>query len=98
MTYLPFGTTESTSTYEMAILKIVIFGESQPLPDEGIISTNTTLKNIFQKWNKNFNSTCILDYCNNNDNSMRMYVNNKENFDYENYIVKDGDIIIIDYR
>jgi hypothetical protein len=62
------------------------------------ISEDVTLKDFFDTWNKTFNSTCILDYCNTNTSSMVMYVNERENFDYEYYIIKNNDIIVIDYR
>ena len=69
---------------------------------DGIIyktgTDDVALKNFFDEWGQNFNSTCILDYCNNANNSMRMYVNNKESMDYELYIIKNGDFILIDYR
>ncbi len=59
---------------------------------------SATLGEFFEIWGENFNSTCILDYCNNENHSMRMYVNNVENFQYENYVIKNGDFILIDYR
>jgi uncharacterized protein YaiE (UPF0345 family) len=59
---------------------------------------DVTLKDFFDEWEQKFNSTCIIDYCNNANSSMRMYVNNKENMDYELYIIKNGDFILIDYR
>ena len=34
-----------------------------------------TLGDFFDIWDQNFNSTCILDYCNNENSSMVMYVN-----------------------
>jgi hypothetical protein len=69
---------------------------------DGIIyktgTEDVTLKDFFDEWGQKFNSTCIIDYCNTNTSSMRMYVNNKENKDYELYIIKNGDFILIDYR
>jgi len=69
---------------------------------DGIIykagTEDVTLKDFFDEWGQKFNSTCILEYCNNANNSMRMYVNNKENMDYELYVIKNGDFILIDYR
>lgn len=59
---------------------------------------NATLKEFFDIWGENFNSTCIFDYCNNGNQSMRMYVNGVENTNYENYVMKNNDIITIDYR
>lgn len=69
---------------------------------DGIIYKTGTedvmLKDFFDEWGQKFNSTCIIDYCNNANNSMRMYVNNKESMDYELYVIKNGDFILIDYR
>jgi len=69
---------------------------------DGIISKSVaedvTLKDFFEVWGQTFNSTCILDYCNTNTSSMVMYVNGKENTDYELYTIKNNDVIIIDYR
>ncbi len=65
-------------------------------------SEEATLGEFFKIWGKEFNRTCILDYCNNENHSMRMYVrkNGKwvENFDYDSYVLKNGDVILIDYR
>ena len=69
---------------------------------DNIIYKNTnedvSLGEFFEIWNETFNSNCILDYCSNENQSMRMYVNNVENFDYEFYVIKNRDEIIIDYR
>jgi hypothetical protein len=56
------------------------------------------LGEFFEIWGKTFNRTCILDYCNVGNNSMKMYVNNQENSDYELYTIKNNDVIKIDYR
>jgi len=63
---------------------------------------DATLGDFFKIWGENFNSTCILDYCNNGNSSMVMYVfqNGKwiQNSEYENYVIKNGDGIMVDYR
>jgi len=78
--------------YTLDNSSILFKGTSKDLP----------LGNFFISWGKNFNSTCIFEYCNNGNHSMRMYIikgNDKvENFDYERYIVKDRDVMLIDYR
>jgi len=56
------------------------------------------LVEFFNIWNETFNSTCIISYCNTNTSTIRMYVNNVESYLYENYVIKNGDFIIIDYR
>jgi len=72
------------------------------LNSDGIIyktgEESATLREFFEIWGENFNSTCILDYCNNENHSMRMYVNNIETSDYELYTIKNNDFILIDYR
>jgi len=76
------------------------------LSTDGIIyksvSEDVTLKDFFDVWGQTFNSTCILDYCNTNTSSMRMYIyrgeNKVENSDYELYVINNNDVIIIDYR
>jgi hypothetical protein len=63
-------------------------------------STNedASLKDFFDIWGETFNSTCILDYCNSGNHSMRMYVNGVENKNYQYYIIQNMNEIIIDYR
>jgi hypothetical protein len=59
---------------------------------------DVTVGDFFLIWGKNFNQTCILEHCNDASGSMRMYVNNVENFEYDFYKIKNGDYILIDYR
>ncbi|MBI4095975.1 MAG: hypothetical protein HY438_03885 [DPANN group archaeon] len=57
---------------------------------------NMPLHYFFDKvWRKPFNGTCILDYCN---GTLKMYVNGRENFEFENYIPKDKDDIRIEFN
>lgn len=56
-----------------------------------------TLGYFFYVWDKQFNSTCIFEYCNDNG-TLKMMVNTKENLEFENYIMKDGDKIAIEYK
>src|SRR3989344_1017060 len=58
---------------------------------------NMKLGFFFQVWNKKFNKECIFDSCNTADKKIKMTVNGKENMDFENYIMADGDNIIIEY-
>lgn len=59
---------------------------------------DATLGEFFKIWGENFNRTCILNYCNNGNSSMKMYVNYVENNEYGNYVIKNNNLIIIDYR
>ena len=52
---------------------------------------------FFKVWGKKFNKTCIFDYCT-DKGTLKMYVNNKENFDFENYFMHDKDEIVIGYN
>ena len=58
---------------------------------------NMKLGFFFQIWNKKFNSQCIFDNCNTADKKVRFTVNGKENMDFENYIMADGDKMVIEY-
>ncbi len=62
------------------------------------VSEDVTLKDFFDTWDKTFNSTCILDYCNTNTSSVVLYVNRVENPDYELYKIQNNNLIEIDYR
>lgn len=73
---------------------------------DGIIyktgTEDATLGDFFKEWDQNFNSTCIIDYCNNQNNTMMMFLRSGDswvaNTEYENYVIKNQDIIWIDYR
>jgi len=62
------------------------------------VNEDVTLGDFFNEWNQTFNSTCILSYCNTNTSSMVMFVNGKQNSEYEYYIIQNRDVIVIDYR
>lgn len=55
-----------------------------------------TLGYFFYVWDKPFNSTCLFEFCTNNG-TLKMYVNEAENDEYEDYIMHDGDDIVIEY-
>ncbi|MBI2664665.1 hypothetical protein HYX10_04995 [Candidatus Woesearchaeota archaeon] len=46
-------------------------------------------------WRKTFNSQCIFSYCSGAEGNLSMTVNGKPNFQFDNYIPKDGDKIVI---
>jgi len=77
-------------------------GKIYTLNYDNIIYKNTSddirLRDVFEMWGEQFNSTCIMNYCNNENNLMIMYVNRAVNTDYELYVIKNQDDIIIDYR
>lgn len=53
---------------------------------------------FFRIWGKTFSNNCIFDYCNGPDGTVKMFVNGKENTEFENYLVKDKDKIEIRYE
>ena len=53
------------------------------------------LGKFFEIWGKKFNKDCIFDQCSGAEGKLKMLVNGKENFDFENYIMRDGDKIKI---
>lgn len=57
--------------------------------------SNLHLSNFFKIWGKTFNKDCIFDKCSGADGQMKMLINNKENSDFENYIMRDEDKIEI---
>ncbi|MBI2592729.1 MAG: hypothetical protein HYW37_01020 [Candidatus Colwellbacteria bacterium] len=63
-----------------------------------VAKDDVKLKNFFKNWGKEFNSTCVFDKCNGEDGTVKMYVNGRENKDFENYLMKDKDRIEIRYE
>ena len=53
------------------------------------------LGNFFEIWSRKFNKDCIFDKCSGAEGKLKMFVNDKENFDFEDYIMRDGDKIEI---
>ena len=51
---------------------------------------------FFYIWDKNFDSTCIFEYCT-DKGTLKMYINGEENTEFENYIMRDLDEILIEY-
>lgn len=55
-----------------------------------------TLGYFFKVWGKRLSKDCIFDYCT-DKGELKMYVNGKENFEFENYFMQDNDKIRIEY-
>ena len=53
------------------------------------------LGRFFEIWGKEFNQDCIFDNCNGPEGKVKMLVNGKTNFEFENYIMRDEDKIEI---
>ncbi len=56
----------------------------------------TSLGYFFHVWDKQFSKECIFEYCT-GKGTLKMYVNGKENNDFEKYLMKDKDEIKIEY-
>ncbi len=57
-----------------------------------------TLGYFFKVWGKNFNSSCIFEYCNGQNGSLMMTVNGKPRREFDRYMMRDGDSIILEYK
>lgn len=57
-----------------------------------------TLGRFFEIWGKQLTSSCILEFCNGVDGSMKMSVNGNENHEFADYHLQDGDKIEIRYE
>lgn len=60
--------------------------------------SDTRLVKFFEAWGEMFNSECILDNCNGEEGTVKMFVNGQESFEFENYHMNDGDKIEIRYE
>lgn len=56
------------------------------------------LKDAFFIWTKNFNNSCIFEYCSNSTHVMNVYVNGVKSIDPENLPLEDHDIVKIVYE
>ncbi len=63
-----------------------------------VVREDAKLANFFQIWGKQFNSNCIFKFCNGSEGKIKFSVNGKENNEFENYIMRDGDKIEIKYE
>jgi len=57
-----------------------------------------TLGYFFEVWDKNFNSSCIFEYCNGPNGTLTMMVNGKPNYEFGKYVMRDHDEIAIEYK
>ena len=60
-----------------------------------VYETDLKLGNFFAVWGKQFNSRCVMDACVQDGGSLKMLVNGKENTQFENYLLQDGDQVEI---
>lgn len=60
--------------------------------------TDLRLGNFFKVWGKTFSKDCIFDRCSGPEGQLKMLVNGKENLEFENYGMRDGDKIEITFE
>ena len=66
---------------------------------EGLVKKDDLrLSQFFKVWEKRFNSQCIFEYCNGPNGNVKMFVNGKENSEFESYQMRDEDKIEIKYQ
>lgn len=63
-----------------------------------VTKDEVTLSAFFGIWGKTFSNSCIFEYCNGAEGTVKMLVNGKENTEFEKYLVKDNDKIEISYE
>ncbi len=56
------------------------------------------LSTFFAVWGKKFDKDCIFEFCNGTEGKVKMFVNGKENTEFQNYLVNDKDKIEIRYE
>jgi hypothetical protein len=56
-----------------------------------------TLSDLFNVWGAKFTDTCIMDNCNDGTKTVKVFVNGQPNSEFRNYVMKDGDQIVIQY-
>jgi hypothetical protein len=63
-----------------------------------VANSNLRMSEFFRVWGETFNEECIFDNCNGEGGQMRMMVNGEPNFEFHNYMMRDGDRIEIIYE
>ena len=64
-------------------------------PTGAVREDDIRLGRFFEIWGKTFNKDCIFDKCSGAEGDLKMLVNGKQNFEFENYVMRDGDKIEI---
>ncbi|MDO8508154.1 MAG: hypothetical protein Q7S27_00550 [Nanoarchaeota archaeon] len=64
---------------------------------EGPCKREFKLGEFFQIWGREFSSQCIFDKCT-DEGTLTMKVNGVANSDFENYVIKDHDNIVVEYE
>jgi len=64
-------------------------------------ATGLTIGHMFKSLSMDFNNNCIIfeskSYCDENDKKLKFYVNGQPNKEFDNYIIKDLNKILVSY-
>ena len=64
-------------------------------------ATSLTIGHLFKSLGADFDSNCLIfeetDYCSSGNAKLRFYVNGKPNNEFDNYVIKDLDKILVSY-
>lgn len=60
-----------------------------------VLKEDLRVGKFFKIWGKTFSKDCIFDKCSGQEGKLKMLVNGKENSEFENYVMQDGDKIEI---
>lgn len=66
--------------------------------DGRVTEKDTILKKFFEAWGKDFSKDSLLGNMTGVGGVVTMFVNGKENLEFENYHMKDGDIIELKFE
>lgn len=83
--HAPIHTHDTTGTIHMEM-------------DGRVTKDMVKLGKFFKVWDKRLTSECIFDFCNGSEGSVKISVNEKENMEFGEYMMQDGDTIEIRYE
>lgn len=63
-----------------------------------VLKDDIKLKNFFEVWGETLTPDCVLDSCNIDKGTLTMTVNGQENHDFGDYLMREGDKIVLDYE
>lgn len=63
-----------------------------------VTKDETKLGNFFKIWGKDFSRDQLFDKKNGEEGTVKMFVNGQDNYDFENYLMKDRDKIEIRFE
>jgi len=64
---------------------------------ESVVVRNYTLGEFFDIWGVRLDESCISDHCSNDAYALRAFVNGERISDIRNYVLNDGDEILVEF-